>query len=298
MERVSLSNRFGNVFFFKPACRRTKSCIFIGWTYPEHILNTMYQYVFNCDAGGFLCMEILYNEAALNRIAGSAAAQAMVESDIPLPENHRDVARVLDADGSVNVDNVEVLEGRFMLEGSLTVKLICMAPDGTAFAFESATTFKNSAAVEGAQPGMSFYCKPELLELSCEPMDGRIRLSATVEFICRAMDNTPVKTLSGVRGANDIQMLTREAETALQEAAGDAVIRMREEIAASGVSDVIAESANAVVRDVTEQGNSAAVEGTLTFNALCANSEGQLTQLVQHLPFGELVEMDSCSLWN
>jgi hypothetical protein len=167
-----------------------------------------------------------------------------------------------------------------------------MAPDGTAFAFESATTFKNSAAVEGAQPGMSFYCKPELLELSCEPMDGRIRLSATVEFICRAIDNMPVKTLSGVRGASDIQMLTREAETALQEAAGDAVIRMREEIAASGVSDVIAESANAVVRDVTEQGNSAAVEGTLTFNALCANSEGQLTQLVQHLPFGELVEMD------
>lgn len=237
-------------------------------------------------------MEILYNEAALNRIAGSAAAQAMVESDIPLPDAHRDVARVLDADGSVNVDNVEVLEGRFMLEGSLTVKLICMAPDGTAFAFESTTTFKNTAAVEGAQPGMSYYCRPDLLELSCEPLDGRIRLTAAVEFICRALDAGPVRTLSGVRGASDIQMLTREADTALQEAAGEAVLRMREEIAASGVSDVIAQNANAVVKDVTEQGNSAAVEGTLTFNALCRNSEGQLTQMVQHMPFGELVDID------
>ncbi|OQB23571.1 MAG: hypothetical protein BWY11_01762 [Firmicutes bacterium ADurb.Bin182] len=237
-------------------------------------------------------MEILYNEASLNRIAGSAAAQAMVESDIPLPEAHRDAVRVLDADGSVNVDNVEVLEGRFMLEGSLKVKLICLDTDGTAFAFESSSTFKNTAAVEGAEPGMSYYCKPELLELSCEPMGGSIRLSATVEFICRALDNTPIRTLGGIRGANDIEMLTREVNTALEETAGEAVFRMREEIASAGVSNVIAHNSNAAVREVTEQENSAAVEGTLTFNALCSNSEGELTQLVQHLPFGELVDID------
>lgn len=55
-------------------------------------------------------------------------------------------------------------------------------------------------------------------------------------------------------------------------------------------------SGEAMIRSIELENGDACVSGTLTVSALCADSGGRLSQVVQHIPFEELVAIESASM--
>ena len=52
-------------------------------------------------------MELIWNEISIDRIAGGSVSQALAEGNVPAPEG-RNIASVLDAQGSVDLTSFEV----------------------------------------------------------------------------------------------------------------------------------------------------------------------------------------------
>lgn len=98
-------------------------------------------------------MELIWNEISIDRIAGGSVSQALAEGNVPAPEG-RNIASVLDAQGSVDLTSFEVVPGHVNIEGAVHVEFICTDGDANVYAFTSSAPFKHSLAIEEAKPGM------------------------------------------------------------------------------------------------------------------------------------------------
>jgi molybdenum cofactor biosynthesis enzyme MoaA len=68
-------------------------------------------------------MEPIWNELNMERVAGRTVAQAMVESDIPLPAG-RETQRILYVQGQIHNDAAHCSAGRVQADGTLTLQML------------------------------------------------------------------------------------------------------------------------------------------------------------------------------
>lgn len=236
-------------------------------------------------------MEFLYNDWNGERLVSKVVSQALVDGAIPVPEG-RSAALILSAGGEVIVSSAETVEGRVILDGRVKLDIFCADAQGKPFAFVSTAPFKHTIPCEGALPGMTAKVQACLQTLQVEAGGGMPELNAVVDLTCSLFDASPLRVLAGIRGVNDMEFKNLPLNIKKRESLGRCTSRMREEVVASGVSAVLSGSGCAVIRDIQAEGNRAVVEGTLTIMAVCEGSDGRLTQLVQHIPFAESVELD------
>ncbi|MEL7608790.1 MAG: SPOCS domain-containing protein [Bacillota bacterium] len=239
-------------------------------------------------------MELLTNELTIDRIAGTAAAQAVVEGELPLPLEHSEAEKVLDAVGSITLLSVEVLAGMIMLDGTLAVDVICISPEGEPFSFRSKSNFRHTVNVEGAAVGMNARVQPVLQTLTVAPKSqNSLKLDALVDLYCRVSDRSPMRVMTGILGVNDLETLSNPVAISANENLGDVSARVREEIAAPNIVNVLSSTAEVELNPVEMEDNKALVEGVVNVNAICENNEGELVELNQAIPFGELAPLNA-----
>lgn len=73
-------------------------------------------------------MEPIRGELGIQRITGRAVAQALVESDIPLPAQ-REAQRIVYAQGDIQNNASHCVEGQVLTEGTITLQLLCLGKD-------------------------------------------------------------------------------------------------------------------------------------------------------------------------
>lgn len=238
-------------------------------------------------------MELMWNDLDVSRVMGSTVSQALVEGSIPMPEG-RSAAEVLDSNGQVEVTEAEVQEGKVTLTGRVGVSLVLSGADGV-FAFSSSAAFRHGVAVEGAKPGMNANANAQLQTLDVNLSNNALSLSAMVDIACRVDSAAQLKVLRGIRGVEDLELKELPLTLAKKREVADENVRLREEVAAPNVENVLSANATAQVRDVKTDGVNAEVEGTLNVSALCANKDGSLSQLTQSFPFSQSIETDASS---
>ena len=240
-------------------------------------------------------MELIWNEISIDRIAGGSVSQALAEGNVPAPEG-RNIASVLDAQGSVDLTSFEVVPGHVNIEGAVHVEFICTDGDANVYAFTSSAPFKHSLAIEEAKPGMRANLTAVVQTLNATPNSSQIALEAVADISCRLEDPVPMRVMAGLSGVGDLEMKTERVEYTRRADAGGGLIRVREDIAAAGINAVLTASGEAMIRSIELENGDACVSGTLTVSALCADSGGRLSQVVQHIPFEELVAIESASM--
>ncbi len=96
------------------------------------------------------------------------------------------------ARGHAQTAQVELLDGRGMTDGTVTLCICYLCAEGKVHAFESVSTFKHTAELPGVQPGMRGMAEAFVCEVNYEMIDPRrINVAAVVDvryFIC------PIKT--------------------------------------------------------------------------------------------------------
>lgn len=240
-------------------------------------------------------MELLTNDLVIGHIAGNAAAQTLIEGDLPLPAG-RQAAAILDYSGELSVAGIEVLKDRLMLDGTLTAELICTDQDGVPFSFRSAAAFHHTVEIPGADAGMDGRALPSLQSLSCTPDNGVVKLSAVADIACRVEDHSPVRVLSGVRDIPDLLLKPLQISSSQRKSVGRAPLRIRGELNAGSIAEVVSVKAQAAVTSLSPASDGIQAEGTVSFCALCREQNNSLIQLNHQLPFREIVPAELSSV--
>jgi len=238
-------------------------------------------------------MELMWNDLDVSRVTGSTVSQALVEGSIPMPEG-RSASEVLDSNGFVEVTETEVLEGKVTLSGRVGVSLVLMGSNGV-FAFSSSAIFRHSVNVEGAKAGMAANANAQLQSLDVNLNNNALSMNAMVDIACRVESGTQLRVLRGIRGVEDLELKEMPLTVGKKREVADENVRLREEISAPNVENVLSANATAQVKDVRPNGSNAEVEGTLNVSALCADKEGNLSQITQNFPFTQSVDTDANS---
>lgn len=232
-------------------------------------------------------MDIMTQELNIERVTGRSAVQAAVEGRISLPEGVNDIARVLDAQGEITLTGAEALEGRLMINEAISLDMICADKADEPVAFTADTSFSHCVELAGASPAASAHVLPQLQMLEVKPDSGGLKVSAVVDMLCRAHDDTPVRMLTGIRGAGELEKrCTRLSKRAVKRT-GSGKLRLREEIAQEGAVKAVCARGYAAVQQVTGDEDGILVEGTLNVSVLYIDAKGELAHTTQALPFEE-----------
>ncbi len=236
-------------------------------------------------------MEPIWNELNMERVAGKTVAQAMVESDVPLPAG-RDTQRILHVQGQIRNDAAHCSAGRVQADGTLTLQMLCLDGENNPFGVRASAQYSHGIPLDGVEEGMRAQVKPQLLDLRYALNDRRVHLETVAELNTVVKQNDSVQVLADIGGVDNLQKQFQEIETSRLMPVGNSTVRVREEVSAPGAQQVLLADAQAQIQNTSLEENGLGVQGTLYVSALYVDSDGQLSQATQQFPFEELISAE------
>lgn len=236
-------------------------------------------------------MEPIWNELNMERVAGRTAAQALVESDIPLPAG-REAQRILHVQGQIQNDAAHCSAGRVQSDGTLTLQMLCLDNENQPFGVRASTQYSHSIPLEGVREGMRAQVKPQLMDLRYSLNDRRVHLETVAEMNAVVQQDDSVQVLADIGGVDNLQKQFMEIESARRKPVGNSTAHVREEISAPDAQQVLLADAQVQMQNATLEENGVAVQGALYVTALYLDESGQLNQLTQQFPFEELIPVE------
>ncbi len=239
-------------------------------------------------------MEPIWSDLQLERMAGRTATQAFVEGDIHMPAG-RDVQRILQTDAQIQNENARSANGRVDVDGTITLQLLCLSTEGVPFDVRASTRYNHSIPMEGAADGMNVEVTPQLMDIRTALDNDRAHMEAVADLNATVRQDENMRVITDMRNARNLQTRYEQAQLGRAMPLAQASLRMREELEAPGVIQVLRINAAPHIDNVTLEANGAAVEGTMYLYALYLTEERQLMQALLRAPFSELIplEMDA-----
>lgn len=146
-------------------------------------------------------------ERVLHHNNGSLT-QALIEGEVALPVGKPEMERVLMVRGHAQTAQVELLEGRVMTDGTVTLCVCYVCAEGKVHAFESVSTFKHTAELPGAQPGMRGMAQAYVCEVNYEMIDSRrLNVSAVVDVQCEMEEEKDRSSRYGASALSTIAVM-------------------------------------------------------------------------------------------
>lgn len=237
-------------------------------------------------------MELIWNEVSVERLISSVSEQVSITGELPSPDG-RIPQQISFCAARVAIDNALIDAEEVRLEGRVNVTLTAIDGENRAFSYESSAGFTHRIRIEGLAAGMSVEAKPVILSLSCAPSREGAALNANIDLNLRVTSAIPLKVTDGIKGIGDLEIKRREIKQTIRKKLGTDTLRMREELAAENVAEVISCEGQLLVRDVSTDGASAVISGTITVSAVTADPSGHLGQLIRQVPFREKIGLDA-----
>ncbi len=236
-------------------------------------------------------MEAIYRDLDLARVAGKTVAQALLDTEIPLPAG-REVGRVLHVEGEVNNEGARCAPGRVEADGNVRLQVLCLPPEGgMPFGLSTVANYRQDIPMPEAEEGMRATVVPQLQELNCRAENGRLKVDGIVDLFAVAKQHGKIQALQDVSGVKKLQRRMTTIDTSEMVPFGASTLRLREVLPTPGMDakSILLQNAAAQVRGLEKTPEGAALNGRLSVNVLLADQDGQMRQMTQHYPFEELV---------
>jgi|GEM_PF-3583973 len=245
-------------------------------------------------------MKLVRGMLMAERMAQVAGAQALVEGEISPPAMKQDIENILSLQANVLVSSSEVVEGRILLEGSVSFFVVYMDAEGLIDGFESATSFRHGLDAELAEAGMQAEVSANVMHTEYTQMDKRrINAKAVVALNGTLLEKKEISAVESVIDVSDVQMLKETIGIPYVSARGKSLFNIKEDVKLYQgmplVSHIIGQTAVATIKNSFIDMNKVAVEGEVKVNILYMGVDEQLAiQQTQYtLPFEHMLAMES-----
>ncbi len=238
------------------------------------------------------CMELIWKELDAERLVERQTVQVRVEGDLPTADG-RTPKKVLNLNSRVIIDNAAVDTDKVDIEGQIRILTTALDEEDRAFSFESSAGFTHSVSASGVMPGMTAYVSPCVQSIDAVPSGSGLKLNVSMDMDVRITSAIPIKVTGGVSGIDDLEMKTSLCGHSRKLRIGQDTLRMREELAADAVADVLSAEGHVLVRDVSAEHDGTTVSGVISISAITADGNGHLGQLVRQVPFRERIGVSS-----
>jgi hypothetical protein len=231
-------------------------------------------------------MELIWKETEVSRLIFEDREQLKVEGELPSPDGRR-ASSVLLSGAKIALTETAAEKDAVRITGRIIVNVTALDEEGTPFSFESGADFTHLKEAEGVSPGMTVRASACVQTLTVTPSDQGARLDAGIDLDIKAVSSVPLRSAAGVRGLDDLEVKTVKSPSSKKIRVGSEVKRLREELAAEGVAEVIWAEGFAAVRDISPEQGGSTVSGMICVSAVTVDGAGELGQLVRQTPFRE-----------
>ncbi len=159
-----------------------------------------------------MSLELVKESIKVNQIVGEDSTQAVIESDIIVPDTKPDVARILLLDGDVHVNRLETVQDKVIVEGLIRYNIIYVSDEEEASikSINTAVSFSENLNIAGTRQGMNCKVKCDVEHIQYEILNSRkISTQAILRLngiVANEVDKQIVNDLTGV---NNVQILRK-----------------------------------------------------------------------------------------
>lgn len=237
-------------------------------------------------------MELCWKEINAERLIGKSKSQDKISGELPSPDGRKPEV-ILGRSARVVIDSSAAETDSVRIKGSIIANVTAEDADGESISYESKACFEHCVRIEGACPGMTAQTLASIQSVNMSPSENGAAIDADVDFEVILSSSVPMKVTAGIKGIEDLEINAKKITHNRRSVIGSERIRMRDELAAEGVSEVVSSEGQIAVRDVSLEQGTASVSGVITVSAVTKDANGHLSQLFRQVPFRERVKTDS-----
>ncbi|MBR3764273.1 MAG: hypothetical protein IKK57_06945 [Clostridia bacterium] len=177
-------------------------------------------------------MQVVRESIRLEQPLGTGHAVAVVTGEVTLPGGLREETRVLAATASASAEGAEANAGRVNIRGRTVFHVLYTQGDPTKVnAVEASADFVQPCDLPGVQGRAAAVAAVNVQRVEARANGGRLSLKAEVEVAARATSVQPVEMVTGVEGADSVEVLAQTQTVCRTAAAGSRDVLLREEMA-------------------------------------------------------------------
>jgi len=248
-----------------------------------------------------MAIELIRDTIRIDRVIGESSSQALVEGDINVPDNKMDIARILDVDGKINVNSVEIVEDKILMDGNVSFHILYIGEgeEHQLTSMDATTTFNHSIDVQGARPKMLADVSREIEHIEYSLTNSRkINVKAVVNFDAKVIGSDQINAVKEIKGLGDVQVLEKNVQNRLVIGKGSSQTIIREAIEIPpempSIEEILINEGKAVIKEITAADNKVTVQGDLVVSTFyrCGEEREPLQYMTNTLPFSHFAEID------
>lgn len=244
-------------------------------------------------------MELVKEMLHMIRVKSEAVSQVTFDEDYNVPDSKPDVGRMIQKKGEVQIEEVQVSEGRARIRGNLTFYLLYVAdnPARAVFSLKGSLPIEENLNLEGLESGDKICLKWDIEDLSVHLINSRkLNIKAIVTFRAAVDETAEIALPVGIKETDKAAVKKKDVRVLELAMHKRDTMRVRKELQLPSNKPNIREILwqDVQVRGLemrTEEGKVAA-RGELSVFVLYAGEEEEdhpLQWLEQSLPFtGEI----------
>src|SRR5450756_2129198 len=110
-----------------------------------------------------MSVEYIRDVLKMDQMMGANPSQALVEGDITVPDGKPGIARILQIDGKITVNRLEVVQDKIMMDGMILFSILYVSEENhNVQGLDAVTNFNHSIEVLGAKPLMNGVSMQEI----------------------------------------------------------------------------------------------------------------------------------------
>ncbi len=249
-------------------------------------------------------LELIKEKIILDQRVGEERAQVLVEGDVIVPDVKPDIVKILQVDGRVNIDTVDVNTDRLNYTGKVEFNILYLAEgaDKPVHSMMVSLPIDDFMNMDGLTRNMTVDVVYDIEHVDYKVLNGRkLNVKAVLEMVSRATDLMQNDIVVDFKGISGVQVQRQSLNLSrLIESKEDKFIIKDELSVPAGkpnIREILQCSANIRNKDIKVANGKVVLKGDLYITTLYSGDTDESTvEFMEHeVPFNGFVESRECT---
>lgn len=156
-----------------------------------------------------MSFELVKEKIILDQKIGEETTQIMVEGDIIVPDIKPDISKILQTNGKILLDNIDIGVDKVNFTGKIEFAILYLADgvDKPLHSMTSSLDINDFINIDGVNKDINVDMNCEIIHLDCKLLNGRkLFIKTVVEIDAKAISPIISQVVTDITGLNEIQL--------------------------------------------------------------------------------------------